>query len=88
MAVGSLSMIVPMYVAECAPPEVRGLLIGMQQFAIEFGIMISFWIDYGTNFWGGTGQTQSEAAWLLPICLQLAPALVLPVGMIFMPFTP
>ncbi|KAK5085072.1 hypothetical protein LTR24_007208 [Lithohypha guttulata] len=51
MAVGSLSMIVPMYVAECAPPEVRGLLIGMQQFAIEFGIMISFWIDYGTNFW-------------------------------------
>ncbi len=44
MGVGSLSMIVPMYVAECAPPELRGLLIGMQQFAIEFGIMISFWI--------------------------------------------
>jgi len=44
-------MIVPMYVAECAPPEVRGLLIGMQQFAIEFGIMISFWIDYGCHFW-------------------------------------
>lgn len=42
--VGSLSMIVPMYVAECAPPEVRGLLISVQQFAIEFGIMISFWI--------------------------------------------
>lgn len=51
MAVGSISMIVPMYVAECAPPEVRGLLIGMQQFAIEFGIMISFWIDYGSNYW-------------------------------------
>lgn len=44
MGVGSLSMIVPMYVAECAPPELRGLLIGMQQFAIEFGIMVSFWI--------------------------------------------
>lgn len=40
-----------MYVAECAPPEVRGLLITMQQFAIETGIMLSFWIDYGTNFW-------------------------------------
>ncbi|KAK5945521.1 hypothetical protein PMZ80_002726 [Knufia obscura] len=88
MAVGSLSMIVPMYVAECAPPEVRGLLIGMQQFAIEFGIMISFWIDYGCHFWGGTGTTQVEAAWLLPICLQLGPALILLVGMIFMPFTP
>lgn len=44
MGVGSLSMIVPMYVAECSPPELRGLLIGVQQFAIEFGIMISFWI--------------------------------------------
>lgn len=44
MGVGSLSMIVPMYVAECSPPETRGLLIGVQQFAIEFGIMISFWI--------------------------------------------
>lgn len=47
----SLPQIVPMYVAECAPPEVRGLLITMQQFAIETGIMLSFWIDYGTNFW-------------------------------------
>ena len=37
-------MIVPMYVAECSPPELRGLLIGVQQFAIEFGIMVSFWI--------------------------------------------
>ncbi|KAI1620249.1 MFS transporter [Exophiala viscosa] len=88
MGVGSLSMIVPMYVAECAPPELRGLLIGLQQFAIEFGIMVSFWIDYGTNYIGGTGKSQSDAAWLVPLALQLAPALVLLVGMIFMPFTP
>ena len=25
--------------------EVRGALVGLQQFAITFGIMISFWID-------------------------------------------
>lgn len=88
MGVGSLSMIVPMYVAECAPPEVRGLLVGLQQFSIEAGILISFWIDYGTNYIGGTGATQKDAAWLLPLCLQLAPALILLVGMVFMPFTP
>ncbi|KAL6719739.1 hypothetical protein ACLMJK_001660 [Lecanora helva] len=88
MGVGSLSMIVPMYNAECAPPEVRGSLVSLQQFAIEIGIMISFWIDYGTNYIGGTGDTQSEAAWLVPICLQLAPALVLFGGMLFMPYTP
>ncbi|KAI0894321.1 general substrate transporter [Annulohypoxylon nitens] len=88
MGVGSLSMVVPIYVAECAPPESRGLLIGVQQFAIEFGVMISFWIDYGTHFIVGEGETQSDAAWLIPLTLQLAPALVLLVGMLFMPFSP
>ncbi|KAL1963007.1 hypothetical protein VTN77DRAFT_8755 [Rasamsonia byssochlamydoides] len=88
MGVGSLSMIVPMYNAECAPPEIRGMLVGIQQFSIEFGIMVSFWIDYGTNYIGGTGSTQSDAAWLVPLCLQLVPALILFVGMLFMPFSP
>ena len=45
MGVGSLSMIVPMYNAEVAPPEVRGSLIALQQLAICGGILISFWID-------------------------------------------
>lgn len=88
MGVGSLSMIVPMYNAECAPPEIRGLLISLQQLSIEFGILVSFWIDYGTNYIGGTGQGQSDAAWLVPLCLQLAPAVILFAGMIFMPFSP
>lgn len=50
--------------------------------------MVSFWIDYGTNFIGGTGKSQSDAAWLVPLALQLGPALILLVGMAFMPFTP
>ena len=66
----------------------RGALVGLQQLSITLGIMISFWIDYGTNFIGGTGRGQKEAAWLLPLCLQLAPAVLLGVGMIFMPFSP
>lgn len=74
--------------AECAPPEIRGLLVSLQQFSIEFGILISFWIDYGTNYIGGTGEGQSDAAWLVPLCLQLVPAVILFVGMIFMPFSP
>ncbi|KAH8729033.1 quinate permease [Phaeosphaeriaceae sp. PMI808] len=89
IGVGSLSVIVPMYNSECAPPEVRGALVALQQLAITFGIMISFWINYGTNFIGGTTlETQSNAAWLVPICLQLVPAFVLLVGMIWMPFSP
>ncbi|KAK4552452.1 hypothetical protein LTR86_010295 [Recurvomyces mirabilis] len=89
LGVGSLSMIVPLYNAELAPPEVRGALVAVQQLAITFGIMVSFWIGYGTNFIGGTGATQSNAAWLIPICLQVLPALVLAAGMmLFMPQSP
>ncbi|KAK2797971.1 hypothetical protein FQN51_008150 [Onygenales sp. PD_10] len=88
MGVGSLSMCVPMYNAEIAPPELRGSLVGLQQLAITFGIMISFWIDYGTNYIGGTGESQLDAAWLVPLALQLVPAAVLGVGMVFMPFSP
>ncbi|KAJ6111466.1 hypothetical protein N7523_007527 [Penicillium sp. IBT 18751x] len=89
LGVGSLSMIVPLYNAELAPPEIRGSLVAVQQLAITFGIMISFWIGYGTNYIGGTGDTQSDAAWLVPICIQLLPALVLAVGMMmFMPQSP
>lgn len=89
MGVGSLAMIVPIYNSEVAPPEVRGALVALQQLAICFGIMVSFWIDYGTNFIGGTTLgRQSDASWLVPICLQIAPALVLFFGMLFMPFSP
>uniref|UniRef100_A0A8H7XZV5 Major facilitator superfamily (MFS) profile domain-containing protein n=1 Tax=Psilocybe cubensis TaxID=181762 RepID=A0A8H7XZV5_PSICU len=88
LGVGSLSMAVPLYNAEIAPPEVRGSLVALQQLAITFGIMISFWIDYGTNYIGGTGPGQHEAAWRIPLGLQLVPAIVLGVGILFMPFSP
>ena len=47
LGVGSLSMIVPLYNAEVAPAEIRGALVALQQLAITFGIMISYWITYG-----------------------------------------
>ncbi|TAQ87035.1 hypothetical protein B7494_g4667 [Chlorociboria aeruginascens] len=42
----------------------------------------------GTNYIGGTGAGQSEAAWLVPICLQLFPAIILFTGILFMPYSP
>jgi hypothetical protein len=31
---------------EEAPPEIRGSLVAVQQLAITFGIMISFWVRH------------------------------------------
>ena len=49
LGVGMLSMIVPLYNAEVAPAEIRGSLVALQQLAITFGIMISYWITYGSE---------------------------------------
>ncbi|KAK9471898.1 general substrate transporter [Dipodascopsis tothii] len=88
MGVGSLSMVVPLYNAELAPAELRGAMVGLQQLSITFGIMISYWIGYGTNYIGGTGDGQSKAAWIIPIAIQIGPAIVLAVGILFMPQSP
>jgi len=42
----------------------------------------------GTNFIGGQGDTQSRAAWLIPVTIQLAPAVILGIGILFMPQSP
>ena len=42
LGVGAFSMLVPLYNAELAPPEVRGALVALQQLAITFGIMVSY----------------------------------------------
>lgn len=61
MGVGALSMLVPMYNAELAPPGIRGSLVALQQLAITFGILVSYWIAYGTNCrWRPQGSRVSQ----------------------------
>jgi MFS family permease len=94
MAVGALSMLVPMWNAEVASPGIRGALVALQQLAITFGILVSYWIAYGTNYIGGTSYDpvtrtgQSTAAWRVPLALQIVPGIVLCVGACFLPFSP
>lgn len=46
--VGICSAQVPVYIAEISPPSKRGRLIGAQQWAITWGIMIMFYIRYAS----------------------------------------
>ncbi|CAK40833.1 general substrate transporter [Aspergillus niger ATCC 13496] len=54
VAVGQLTMVVPLYISEVSIPEIRGGLVVLQQLSVTNGILISYWIDYGTNYIGGT----------------------------------
>lgn len=53
VAVGMLTMVVPMYMSEISLPEIRGTLVVTQQLSITLGILVSYWLEYGTHYIGG-----------------------------------
>ncbi|KAM0247630.1 hypothetical protein ACHAQJ_009770 [Trichoderma viride] len=79
---GCLTMMVTMYQSEIAPREIRGRIISVFQCFVNFGILIAFWIQYGTSHINGT------ASWRLPMGLQMIATLTLHITMWFMPESP
>ncbi|KAJ5983297.1 hypothetical protein N7481_005396 [Penicillium waksmanii] len=82
ICVGICSAQVPVYVAELAPAHKRGLVVGAQQWAITWGILIMFYISYGCSFLKGT------ASFRVPWALQMIPAIFLFFGIFWMPESP
>jgi sugar porter (SP) family MFS transporter len=79
LAIGIASMIVPVYIAEIAPPRVRGALVSLQQFMITVGIMVSYLVSYAFS---GSG------AWRWMLGVGMIPAAILLVGMLPLPESP
>ena len=46
IGVGLASMLSPMYIAEIAPPAIRGRLVSFNQFAIIFGMLVVYFVNY------------------------------------------
>ncbi len=46
LGVGAASMTSPMYIAEIAPARIRGRLVSLNQFAIVFGILAVYFVNY------------------------------------------
>jgi MFS family permease len=88
LGVGTFSGVGPLYNAEISSAETRGFVVSFYQFATILGIMLSFWIGYGSNYIGGTGETQTNLAWRLPSIIQGIPAVLLAIGIWWMPFSP
>ncbi|MCJ1362720.1 hypothetical protein MMC16_001826 [Acarospora aff. strigata] len=82
IGIGMLSMVAPLYISEISPPEIRGALLVLEEFSIVTGIVIAFWITYGTQYMAG------EWSWRLPFLLQLIPGFILGAGILFLPFSP
>nr|CBV37373.1 quinate transporter [Colletotrichum graminicola] len=85
LGIGASSLTVPVYIAETAPPSIRGRLVGIFEIASQGGGMLGFWINYATD---RTIDVNSRAQWIVPLGLQLAPGLGLALGMIWCPESP
>ncbi|KAI0191891.1 general substrate transporter [Astrocystis sublimbata] len=90
LCVGIASSVVPVYQSEIAPKEIRGRVVSFQQWAITWGILIQYFIQYGAAQIGGgpNDPNQPPAAFRIPWGIQIVPALVLFIGMFFCPYSP
>jgi sugar porter (SP) family MFS transporter len=79
VAVGCSSATVPTYLSELAPSRARGALSSLNQLMIVSGILIAYVVD-----WALTGPGN----WRAMFAAALLPAVVLLVGMSFLPETP
>mmetsp|Transcript_6668 Transcript_6668/g.8446 ORF Transcript_6668/g.8446 Transcript_6668/m.8446 type:complete len:131 (-) Transcript_6668:708-1100(-) len=73
------SSVAPVYGSERAPRKNRGLIGGLFQFSVTFGILIMYFISYGCHFINGVRSFR--LAW----GLQMIPGLVIMTGVLFIP---
>ncbi|KAF5013032.1 hypothetical protein FDECE_926 [Fusarium decemcellulare] len=85
LGIGMATMSVPVYIAETAPPSIRGRLVGIFEIISQGGGMLGFWINYAVD---RTIDVRSEAQWIVPLALQIVPAALLLVGITFCPESP
>jgi len=79
VAIGFTSVTAPVYVSELAPPQSRGMLIGLYQFALTGGIALADLVGY----W-----LAGEHAWRLMFGLGAIPALFFLILMLTVPESP
>lgn len=72
LGVGGASMVVPLYISENAPRAIRGGLTGIYQLFIATGVMLAFWVNYGSIL-----HIKGEAVYIVPLAMQALPAVLL-----------
>ena len=77
IGIGITAVAAPLYVAEIAPPDRRGMMITLYQLFITIGIMVSYIVDLA-----------AAPHWRVMFGLGAVPGVVLAVGMSFMPSSP
>ncbi|MBP1676557.1 MAG: major facilitator transporter [Bacteroidetes bacterium] len=87
VGVGLASAICPMYIAEMAPAEIRGKLVSWNQFAIIFGMLVVYFVNYFIVF-GKDPAWINETGWRLMFLSESFVAAAFGILLFFVPETP
>lgn len=82
VAIGIASFTVPLYISEISPTKSRGALVSLNQLMITIGILASYISDYLI------ADDANLQSWRWMFLMGFFPAVVLLVGMFFLPETP
>lgn len=82
IGIGFLSMIAPIYISECSPPNVRGVLLVLESFAIVTGVVIAYYFTFGTR------HIVSDWSFRLPFLVQMVPGFIMLASSFVLPASP
>ena len=96
VGIGIASMLSPLYISEISPPEIRGRMVSLYQFAITIGILLAYFansvifsvgqsLSAGTGFWS---WILSDQVWRGMFGSEIIPAMLFFVLLFFVPESP
>jgi SP family xylose:H+ symportor-like MFS transporter len=87
IGVGLASAVVPVYIGEIAPANMRGRLVSLNQFAIIFGMLVVYFVNWGIAS-GQSVEWLNEIGWRRMFLSEAIPAGLFGVLLFFVPETP
>ncbi|KAH0437818.1 hypothetical protein CcaCcLH18_03714 [Colletotrichum camelliae] len=82
LGIGASAPVIPVYIAEIAPPTIRGKLVGFYEIGSQGAQMLGFWVNYAVN---KIISPETSTQWTFPLGLQLLPGAIL---LVVLPFCP
>jgi len=87
IGVGLASAVSPMYIGEMAPAHIRGQLVSLNQFAIIFGMLVVYFVNWGIAN-GQTLEWINTIGWRRMFLSETIPAGLFGILLFFVPETP
>lgn len=87
IGVGLASAVTPMFIGEMAPSGIRGRLVSWNQFAIIFGMLVVYFVNYGIAF-GESAAWIETMGWRYMFLTEAVPALLFFLLLFAVPETP